>query len=159
MRRLQGLAALIDDEIGHRLGFIQFERTIELALCKLGLGARIRKLAFGLLGDRLKGAGIDDVEQIAGVDERAVTKLDIGDETADPGTYLHLFHRIESAGEFIPIGDGPFGWLSDRDRRRRGCRRLRRFIAAAGQGDGEQDDQRSGAAEATASGYRLNQMP
>ena len=120
-------------EFGDRLGLIQGQRAVELALGEFGLGARIRELAVGLFGDRLEGAGIDDIEQVAGIDEGAVAELDIGDEAADPGANLNLFHRLEPAGEFVPIGDGAFGRLRDRDRRRRRpqpaaapCRRSRK---------------------------------
>ena len=147
LRGLQGLAALIDDGVGDRLGLIQGQRTVEFALGEFRLGARIRKLAVRLLGDRFERAGIDHIEQVAGIDEGAVAKFDTGDEAADPGADLNLFHRLEPSGELVPIGDGAFGRLRDRDRRRRGCRLLRRLVAAAGQGDRKQDDQRSDDAE------------
>jgi len=83
--RLQGLAALVDDGFGDCTGLDQSQRTIELALGQFGLGARIGKLAVGLQRRRLKRTGIDDVEQIAGMDDRAVAELDAGDEAADPG--------------------------------------------------------------------------
>ena len=124
VRRLQGLAALIDDLFGDRAGLDQGQAAVEFALGELRLGARIRELAVGLLGDRLKGTGIDDVEKIAGLDEGAVAKFDVGDEAADPGANLNLLHRLEPSGEFVPIRDGAFGGLRDRDRRcGGGCRR------------------------------------
>ena len=48
VRRLQGLAALVDDLFGDGAGLHQAQRAIELALGKLRLGARIGKLAVGL---------------------------------------------------------------------------------------------------------------
>ena len=141
VRRLQGLAALVDDLFGDRTGLDQGQAAVEFALGKLRLGARIRELAVRLLGDGLKRPGIDDVEKIAGIDEGAVTKLDAGDESADPGANLDLFHRLEPSGEFVPIGDGAFGRLRHRDRRCSGGLR-RRLVAAAGQGDGQQNEQR-----------------
>ena len=123
---------------GDRLGLDQGQAAVEFALGEFGLGARIRELAVGLLGDGLEGAGIDQVEQIAGIDDGAVAKLDVGDEAADPGANLDLLDRLEPAGEFVPIGDGALDRLRDRDRRRSGRGRRRRLVPAAGQGDGEQ---------------------
>ena len=141
MRRLQGLAALVDDLFGDSTGLDQGQAAVELALGKLRLGARIRELAVGLLGDGLERPGIDHIEQIAGFDECAVTKLHAGDESADPGANLDLLHRLEPSGEFVPIRNGAFGWLRDRDRRCGGGLR-RRLVPAAGQGDGQQNEQR-----------------
>ncbi len=130
-------------EFGYRLGLIQCQRTVELALAEFRLGARVRQLAVRLLGNRFKGPGIDDVQEVAGIDEGAVAKFDVGDESADPGANLNLLHRLEPPGEFVPIGDGASGRLCDRDRRWRACGLLRRLVSAAGQGDCEQNDQRS----------------
>ena len=146
VRRLQGLAALVDDLFGDSTGLDQGQAAVELALGKLRLGARIRELTVGLLGDGLKRPGIDHIEKIAGIDECAVTKLHAGDESADPGANLDLLHRLEPSGELVPIGDGAFGRLRDRDRRCGGGLR-RRLVAAAGQGDGQQNDQRPEVAE------------
>ena len=49
----------------------------------------------------------------------AVLELDIGDKTADPRANLDLFDRLETAGEFIPVGDSTLDRLRDRHRRRR----------------------------------------
>ena len=57
VRRLQGLAPLVDDLFGDRAGLDQVQAAIELALGELHLGARIRKLAVRLLSDRLEGRG------------------------------------------------------------------------------------------------------
>ena len=54
VRRLQGLAALVDDLFGDGAGLDQRQAAVEFALGKLRLGARIRKLAVGLLGDGLE---------------------------------------------------------------------------------------------------------
>ncbi len=61
-RRLQGLAALVDDGIGHRLGQVQRQGTVEFALGEFCLRARVRQLAVGLLGDRLERTGVDHVK-------------------------------------------------------------------------------------------------
>ena len=79
------LTALVDDLFGDGTGLHQGQPAIELALGKLRLGARIGKLAVGLRRHRLERAGIDDVEQVAGMDHVAVLELDIGDEAADAG--------------------------------------------------------------------------
>ena len=68
VRRLQRLAALVDDLFGDRAGLDQGQAAVELALGKLHLGAGIRKLAVGLLGDGFERAGIDQIEQIAGIE-------------------------------------------------------------------------------------------
>ena len=107
------------------------------------LGARVGELAVGLLGDRLERAGIDQIEQVAGMDDVAVLELDTGDEAADPRPDLDLLDRLEPAGEFVPVGDGALDRLRDRDRRRRGGGLRRRLFAAAGQRDGQQNGQRS----------------
>ena len=144
VRRLQGLAALVDDLFGDRTGLDQGQAAVEVALGELRLGARIGELAVGLLGDRLERAGIDHVKQVAGMDHVAVLELDIGDEAADPGTDLDLFDRVEPAGEFVPVGDGALDRLRHRDRRRRSGGGLRRLFAAGRQRDGDQDDERQG---------------
>src|SRR6266436_1352905 len=77
-------------------------------------------------------SGIDDVEQIAGMDDRAVTEFNAGDEAADAGADLNFLHRLEAAGEFIPIGDGTFGRLCHRDWQWSGRRLRRRLVAATG---------------------------
>src|SRR5882757_6432600 len=87
--RLQRLAALIDDGFGHCTGLDQGQSAVELAFGQLRLGASVRELAVGLLGDRLERTGIDDVQEIAGTDEGAVAELDIGDKAADPGADLN----------------------------------------------------------------------
>jgi hypothetical protein len=112
MGRLQRLAALIDDGVGDRPGLIQGQGAVQFALSEFGLGAG-RELAVGLLGDRFKGTEIDDIEEIAGIDGRAVAKFNAGDEPADAGANLNLLDRLEPPGEFVPIGDGAFGWLGD----------------------------------------------
>src|SRR5258708_2885627 len=104
-----------------------------LALGQFGLGPRVGKLAIGLQRHRLERTGIYDVKQVAGTDEGAVAEFHAGDEAADAGAHLHLFDRLEPAGEFVPIGDGALGWLRDRDRWRRGRSRLARLVAAAGE--------------------------
>ena len=60
-RRLQRLAALVDGGVRDVLGLIQRKRTVEFALGEFRLGARIRELAVGLLGNRFERTGIDDV--------------------------------------------------------------------------------------------------
>ena len=54
-RRLQGLAALIDDWIGDRLVWFRVRRAVEFALGKFRLGARIGELAVGLLATASNG--------------------------------------------------------------------------------------------------------
>src|ERR1700730_1516397 len=78
VRRPQGLAALVDDLVGESAGLGQGQGAGELALGKLSLCARIRKLAVGLQGDRLERARVDHVKQVAGMDDGAVAKLDAG---------------------------------------------------------------------------------
>jgi hypothetical protein len=141
VRRLQGLAALIDNLFGNSAGLDQGQAALEIALGKLRLGARIRELTVRLLGDGLKRPGVDNIEKIARFDECTVTKLHAGDESADPGANLDLLHRLEPSGELVPIGNGAFGRLCHRDRRCSGGLR-RRLVPAAGQGDGQQNEQR-----------------
>ena len=103
VRRLQGLAALVDDGIGHGLGLVQGQGAVEFALGEFRFRPRIRQLAVGLLGDRLERTGVDHVKQIARPDDGAVAKFDAGHEAADAGANLHLLHRLEPSGEFIPV--------------------------------------------------------
>jgi hypothetical protein len=147
VRRLQGLAALVDDLFGNSAGLDQAQAAIEVALGKLSLGTRIRKLAVGLLGDGFEGTGIDQIEQVPGMHHVAVLELDIGDEAAHAGANLNFLDRLEASGEFIPIGHGAFDWLRDGDGRRRRGRLWWRFVAAAGQRHGDQDPERPKAAE------------
>jgi hypothetical protein len=142
MRGLQGLAALVDAGFGDGAGRNQGQRALELALRQFRLGARIGQLAVGLQRDRLERTGIDDIEQVAGFDEVAVAELDGVDEAADAGTDLDLLHRLETAGELVPIGDDTLGRLRDGNGRCWRRRSLRRGLAAAGKPHGEQDSQR-----------------
>src|SRR4051794_6539404 len=87
-RRLQRLTALIDDLFGDCAGLHEGQAALEIALGKLPLGARVSELAFGLQHDRLERAWIDDVEQIASPDDRAILELYTIDEAADAGTDL-----------------------------------------------------------------------
>ncbi len=114
------------------LVWTRVKRAIEFALGKLGFGARIRKLAVGLLGHRLERTRIDDIEQIAGMNDGAVAEFDAVHEAANAGANLNLLDCLEPPGEFVPVGDGTLGWLRHRDGRRRGSRLLRRLVAAPG---------------------------
>jgi hypothetical protein len=76
------------------------------------------------------------------MNDRTVTEFDAGDEAADPGAHLHFFHRLEPAGEFIPVGDGALDRLRYGDRRWRRRRLLLWLVPAAGQGDRKQNSQR-----------------
>ncbi len=159
VRRLQGLAALVDDLFGDRTGLDKVQPAVELALGEFRLGTGIRELPVCLGRYRFERTRVDDVEQVAGMNHVAVLELDIGNEAADPGADLHLFDCLEAAGEFIPIGHGAPGGRRDGDRRRRGGLR-RRLFAAARQADHKQNGQRS---EATARGElkqdRLSRFP
>jgi hypothetical protein len=150
MRRLQGLSALVDDLLGHRAGLDQGQAAVEIALGEFRLGPRIRKLAVRLGCHRLERTRIDHVQEVAGLDEGAVSEFDAVDEAADPGANLNFFHRLEPPGELIPIGHRTLGRLRHRDRRRARGRR-RRLIAAARQNEGKQNDQRPEVAEWAAS--------
>src|ERR1700722_13668076 len=141
VRRLQGLAALIDNLFGNSTGLDQGQAALEIALGKLRLGARIRELTVRLLGNGFKRSGIDDIKKIAGIDECTVTKFHAGNEPADPGANLDLLHRLEPSGELVPIRNGAFGWLRDRDRRCGGSLQ-RRLFPAAGQSDGQHNEHR-----------------
>ena len=131
--RLQGLAALVDDGIGHGLGLVQGQGAIEFALGKLRLCPRIGQLAVGLLGDRLERDGRRSRRADRRPDDGAVAELDAGHETADAGANLDFLNRLETSGEFIPVGDGAFHRLGHRHGRRRRGRRLRRLVAAGSQ--------------------------
>ncbi len=156
VRCLQGLATLVDDLFGDSTGLDQGQAAIELALGKLRLRARIRELTVRLLGNGLKRPGIDNIEKIASFDEGTVTKLHTGDESADPSADLDLLHRLEPSSELVPIGNGAFGRLCDRDGRCGDGLRLR-FVPATGQGDGQQNEPRpKAAAGATIGSHRLS---
>ena len=115
--RLQSLSTLIDNGVRDRLGLIQGQRAIEFTPSELRFGTRVRELAVRLQGDRFKGSGVDDIQEIAGIDESAVAKFDIRNESADPGANLNLFYCLKSAGELVPIRDRAFRRLCDRDGR------------------------------------------
>ncbi len=130
-------------EFGDRLGLVQGQRAIKLALGEFGLGPRIGELAIGLFGDRLERSRIDDVKQIPGPDHRAIAKLDVGDGAADPGADLHFLDRLETPGELVPVGHHPL------DRRRHchrrcccGSGRLGWLFAATAERESDQQDQR-----------------
>ena len=89
VRSLQRLAALIDDLFGDCAGLDQVQAAVEVALGKLHLGTRVRKLAVGLRGDCFERAGVDQVKQVAGVNHVAVLEFDVGDEAADPRANLN----------------------------------------------------------------------
>jgi hypothetical protein len=121
----------------------QCKRTVEFALGEFGLGARVRELAIGLLGNGFERARIDDVQEVAGVDEGTIAEFDVGDEPADPGANLNLFDRVKPSGELVPVRDGAFGRLGDGDRRRSGSSLRRRWFAVAARQSGrEQNDHR-----------------
>ncbi len=111
---------------------LQCQRAIQLAFGEFDLGARVRKLAIGLRGDRLERTCIDQIQEVARLDEGAVAELDVGDEAADAGANLNLLDRIEPARELVPVGDGSLDGLSYGDRRRWRGRSLRclLFLAA-----------------------------
>ena len=123
VRRLQCLAALVDDLIRRRRwsGPGSAPRSSS-RLASSALARASDKLAVRLRCHRLERAGVDDVEQVARLDDVAVLELDMVDEAADPGADLDLLDRLEAAGELVPIGDGALGRLRDGHRRRRGGR-------------------------------------
>src|SRR4051812_43640642 len=100
-RRLQRLTALIDGLFRDRAGLHEFQAALELALGKPPLGACVSELPLGLQRDRLERARIDDVKQIASVDDRTILELYTVDEAADAGTDLNLLDRLEAAGELV----------------------------------------------------------
>src|SRR5690242_1914878 len=87
-RRLQLLAALIDDLFGDRAGLHEGQAALEIALGKLPFGARVGELPFGLQLNRLERTRIDDIKKIASVDRRTILELYTIDEAADAGTDL-----------------------------------------------------------------------
>jgi hypothetical protein len=105
-------------------------------------GAGIGELAVRLQRYCLERTGVDDIEQVARLDEVAVLELDGFDEAADPGADLDFLHRLEAAGELVPIGDGPLGRLRNGDWRRPGRGLRRGLLPAARQAGGEQHHQR-----------------
>jgi len=104
-------------------------------------------LAIGLLGNGFEWTRVDEIQKIAGIDDRAVAEFDAGDEAADAGANLNLFDRIEPPGKFIPVGDGSLDGLGDRDWRRRSRRLRRRLVIATAQADREDCDHRCELAE------------
>ena len=130
-RRLQGLAPLIDDVLCHILRLLQRQRAIQLPFGKFDLGARIRKLAVGLRGDRLERPRVDKIEKIAVFYESAVAEFHVCNKAADAGTNLNLLDRIEPPRELVPIRDGSFDGLGHGDRWRRRGRGLRRLLLFA----------------------------
>ena len=122
------------------------QRAIQLPLGKFHLGARIRELTVGLRGYRLERAGIDEVKQVAGVDEGAVPEFDTVDEAADAGANLNLLDRIEPPGELVPVRDGSLDGLGDGDGRGGGRGLRLRLLAAASERQREQHTDRCPAA-------------
>src|ERR1700755_559649 len=142
-RRLQSLTALIDDLFGDRAGLNEAAAAVAVALGKHPLGACVGELPLGLQHDRLERTRIDDVKQIASMDDRTILELYTVDETADAGTDLNLLDRLEATGELVPVGDGPFDRLRHRHRRRRRRGRLRlRLVVAASEREREQHTDR-----------------
>src|SRR5690349_1496508 len=74
------------------------------------------------------------------MDHVTVLELDIGDKAADPGANLNLLHRLEAAGELVPIRDRALDRRCDGDRRRCGGSLLLRLLAG-GQGRSKQEQQ------------------
>src|SRR4051812_41467667 len=97
-RRLQRLTALIDGLFGHRAGLHEGQVAFEIALRKLPLGPRVGELTLGLERDRLERARIDDVKQIASVDDRTILELYTVYEAADASADVNLLDRPEATG-------------------------------------------------------------
>jgi hypothetical protein len=74
---LQALPALVDDLFGDRTGLHQGQAAVELAFGELDFGTRVGQLTVGLFGNRLEGTGVDQIEQVAGMDDVAVLEFDI----------------------------------------------------------------------------------
>src|SRR5581483_740438 len=117
--------------VGDRVVLHELQAAFEIAFGKLDLGACVGKLPLGLQRGRFERARIDDVEQIAAVDDRTILELYTIDEAAYAGTDVNLLNRIEATGELVPVGDSPFNRLRHRHQwRRRGRLRLRLPVAA-----------------------------
>ena len=115
-RRLQRLSTLIDELFGDRAGLHELKAAFKIALGKLDLGARVGKLPLSLQRDSLERARIDDVKQIAAVDDRTILELYTIDKATYAGTDLNLLNRLEATGELVPVGDRPFDRLRHRHR-------------------------------------------
>src|SRR3954467_15263086 len=151
MSRLQSLTALVDDLLRDRTSLNQGQATVEFTLRKLFLGPRVVELPLGLQRDRLKRAWIDDVKQIACMNDRTIRERDPVDEAADASADLNLLDRLEPTGELIPVGDCSFHRLRNCHRRwrRRGRLRLRLVLAANERQRKQQNDRRAAAPKAT----------
>src|SRR4051812_30181943 len=152
MSRLQRLTALVDDLLRDRASLNQGQAPVEFTLRKLFLGPRVVELTLGLQRDRLKRAWIDDVKQIACMNDRTIRERDPVDEAADASADLNLLDRLEPAGELIPVGDCSFHRLRNCHRRWRwrwrGRLRLRLVSAANERQRKQQNDRRAAAPKA-----------
>ena len=122
VRRLQGLAALVDDGFGDGAGLDQGQARGRVRAWQAPpWRAHPTSWPSACTATASNGRGVDHVKQIAGVDDGAVAEFDAGDEAADAGADLDLLDRLEPSGEFVPVGDGALDRLRDRDGRRRGA--------------------------------------
>ena len=79
-------------------------------------GLRLPDLRLGPVDRRLVGPGVDDEQDLVLLDDLAVLEADLLDIARDPGADLDPLHRLEAAGELVPLGELAGQRLGDRDR-------------------------------------------
>ncbi len=83
----------------------QILRAIQLDLREFQLRLRALELGRGAIEVRLVRARIDDVEQVALLDDRAGLEMDLRDVTGHARPDLDRLDRLQPPGEFIPLVD------------------------------------------------------
>ena len=110
--------------------------TSEVAISSLDL--RALQIGLGLIDRELVGPRIDHEQQVALLDDLAITEMNGIDESGHPGANVDGRQRLEAAGVFVPFGDLLLQRLRHRDRRRRRRAAGGRLVVAAGEHAGAQ---------------------
>ena len=66
---------------------------------------RLGELAIRCSEHRLKRTRINREQEIAGLDDSAILKMDSLEITTDPAADIDMFRRVKAAGEGVPIGN------------------------------------------------------
>lgn len=100
-----GGASLLHRLLGNRPRGDQAFGAFEVGAGLGQFGAGLHQTAIGGSEFRLEGARIDGEQKLPRLDRRPIFKVNGIEITAHPSAYVDPFGRVESTGEFVPVGD------------------------------------------------------
>ena len=103
--------------VGDRLGLDQRGAALDLQLGQVDLRLGAGDLGLCAFDGDLERPLVDGEQRVTGLDDLAVTEVQLVDEARDAGAYFDRGQRFETTGEFVPLRDALGDRLGDTDRR------------------------------------------